>query len=748
MVRASLGKAGGDFNRRKTSVINAAYPMYGLKVKDLMAMDKWIPHQDLLASGKLHKLSEDGSDPVIFLSHQWCAFAHPDPKGEQLKALQVVLQRLKEGEVEVRTHPKMELSYNYKRIDGKATWSKFYEEGYIWHDFSCIPQPLAHKAKMEGKDIDGSGAGRPHAGMVGSDHRSGDHGEMCEIMQQLVSDLKAAVDSIPSYVERAEKLWVLVPPVAHVDVEDAVCDFNSWRSRGWCRMEYCASNLTTHDLPVMIIKNAVDPPEYFSPCDAMKTPATGGQFSYDDDRSKVLDVLQTMVTAKAKYYDEEKKDAHLARLIRCFAPMMTGGIDRQSLDTQEALHEGETAVEKLKRRLRWRDEATEAQWTKETGWNLMTIAAMTDDFEAVKELCKRDDAIELMSMVGKKIKVKHEHQKLPFAQMLIHMANGHIPLMGAMGYARPEIVTCMLEAGCPVPKGAQLLDTFCGSPCHRPTGAIFNGRKENCEAFMKVHPNAVDLMNPGGMGTFFQNFLHIACGIDRPNIKPMVEWLLNSVQDPKPLLRQRMGMGSTPTGMLAFNEDADVSALSLLVNADPEGVKADINTCLNPLPFLWFMYHTMGVLGALGHSSSASMHKMFKSFIVIGTPLHWAAMQGNVPMIGALLDLGADPTVKSKKGTKLPGCKGLTPYEILQYKFPDSAVLPAVAKMLEAKGYGECVSKAKIHQKREGLAKAKYATLKMIHVMASPRSGASEKVAAKKYQVAPAPPEAVEEVEK
>ena len=56
MVRASLGKAGGDFNRRKTSVINAAYPMYGLKVKDLMAMDKWIPHQELDAPvPKRHK---------------------------------------------------------------------------------------------------------------------------------------------------------------------------------------------------------------------------------------------------------------------------------------------------------------------------------------------------------------------------------------------------------------------------------------------------------------------------------------------------------------------------------------------------------------------------------------------------------------------------------------------------------------------------------------------------------------------
>merc|ERR1719482_2292531 len=103
--------------------------------------------------------------------------------------------------------------------------------------------------------------------------------------------------------------------------------------------------------------------------------------------------------------------------------------------------------------------------------------------------------------------------------MLMNMSNGHLPLMGAMGYASPAVVTTMLEAGCPLPKGAALLDTFCGSPCHRPTGAIFNGRVDNCEAFLAVHPNAVDVSAPGTSSTFWQSFMHIACSVDRPNIK-------------------------------------------------------------------------------------------------------------------------------------------------------------------------------------------------------------------------------------
>ena len=137
--------------------------MYGLKVKDLMAMDKWIPHQGSPRLGQAAQAFggrlRSGHLPLASVVR----VRSPRPQGRAAQGAPGRAQRLKEGEVEVRTHPKMELSYNYKRIDGKATWSKFYEEGYIWHDFSCIPQPLAHKAKMEGKDIDGSGAGHTRA---------------------------------------------------------------------------------------------------------------------------------------------------------------------------------------------------------------------------------------------------------------------------------------------------------------------------------------------------------------------------------------------------------------------------------------------------------------------------------------------------------------------------------------------------------------------------------------------------------
>lgn len=53
-------------------------------------------------------------------------------------------------------------------------------------------------------------------------------------------------------------------------------------------MEFTASNLTTRDLPVMIVKNGLEPPEYFSTCDAMKLPASGGCFSVPEDKVKVL----------------------------------------------------------------------------------------------------------------------------------------------------------------------------------------------------------------------------------------------------------------------------------------------------------------------------------------------------------------------------------------------------------------------------------------------------------------------------
>ena len=219
----------------------------------------------------------------------------------------------------------------------------------------------------------------------------------------------------------------------------------------------------------------------------------GGTFSYSDDKAKVLDVLWTMVNHKAADY-VTKGDVTLARLLMCFAPMMTGAVDRTPSAGEAA--DGETAVDGLKKRLLWRDEVTEAAWVAATGWNLLTMAAMLDDLGAVRELCARDDSLALLSSRGKGIVAregkggkKHAHRKLPFERMLLMMAKGHTPLMGAMGYASRAVVTTMLEAGCPLPKDAMgQFDVVCGSPCMRPTGAMLNGRIDNLDAFLAVHP--------------------------------------------------------------------------------------------------------------------------------------------------------------------------------------------------------------------------------------------------------------------
>ena len=113
---------------------------------DLFTLFFLLVSQDLLADGKLHVISEDEEERgrVIFLSHQWCSFLHPDPEADQLKALQVVLKRLYDGEIKVRTDPKMEMSYGYKRVDGKAECACAGLDPSTSGSQSLLPMPLLH----------------------------------------------------------------------------------------------------------------------------------------------------------------------------------------------------------------------------------------------------------------------------------------------------------------------------------------------------------------------------------------------------------------------------------------------------------------------------------------------------------------------------------------------------------------------------------------------------------------------------
>ena len=78
MVRSSLGRA----VLADSGGLEEEYPYYGISVPDFLALTEWLPHEALKASGKVKQMGE--TDEVIFCSHQWCSFSHPDPAGNQL----------------------------------------------------------------------------------------------------------------------------------------------------------------------------------------------------------------------------------------------------------------------------------------------------------------------------------------------------------------------------------------------------------------------------------------------------------------------------------------------------------------------------------------------------------------------------------------------------------------------------------------------------------------------------------------
>ena len=87
MVRSSLGRA---VLADSGLVGSEEYPYYGISVPDFLALTEWLPHEALKASGQVRQMGE--ADGVIFVSHQWCSFSHPDPAGNQLRALQTQIR--------------------------------------------------------------------------------------------------------------------------------------------------------------------------------------------------------------------------------------------------------------------------------------------------------------------------------------------------------------------------------------------------------------------------------------------------------------------------------------------------------------------------------------------------------------------------------------------------------------------------------------------------------------------------------
>ena len=366
----------------------------------------------------------------------------------------------------------------------------------------------------------------------------------------------------------------------------------------------------------------------------------------------------------------------------------------------------------------WRGDEAEASWLQETGWSLLLMACALDDEAAVDELlalpaearrreltAKGRKGLVVSPLTYKKAGVPR-HRADPFSQLFCAYAEGMTPLLAAMTFARPAIVTKLLDAGVDVKKSGGL-ELPGALPCHF-RGAILAGRIDNMRVFLDRHPEYTKKRNQFG-----STVLHFACMIGRTNDQAaIIKDLL--ARGPASNLHAKNILFGTPLQTITNLYDADPAAIQLLLEAGgAEGATKKVSLS-RPVRFM--MRPASNLLGKdKGKKTNPIMYgfrKMIKGLPGThrATAVHLAARRGDMAAmkVFATQSPGVMTQVKDKGGK--------TALEVALATTAGSS--DHVPKMIE-----ELVREAEAAQ--AGL----------------PKEGAAPKVGAKgkaKYQVAPA----------
>ncbi|CAE7660085.1 tubd1, partial [Symbiodinium pilosum] len=106
-----------------TNLNTFQFPMCLVELKDFLSMGQLVCHEAARATGQLRCFDrpEEVVDlsllsGIVFISHQWAGFDHPDPEGEHYQAILVAIRGMSERGLKC---------------------------GYIWVDYTSIPQANA-----------------------------------------------------------------------------------------------------------------------------------------------------------------------------------------------------------------------------------------------------------------------------------------------------------------------------------------------------------------------------------------------------------------------------------------------------------------------------------------------------------------------------------------------------------------------------------------------------------------------------
>ena len=585
-------------------------------------------HQELKSRGFLTRWQDVPSDSeIIFVSHEWLSWAHPDPEGEQLRVLCRVLGRLKRGELDTEMDPMHTIWYKHKFTTYGGDWKAMLKRTYVWVDWFSMPQPGSEKEEEIGK----------------------------ERMAVLRAEGSMAIRSIPAYVERSDFIMILVPSLYHSDRNVPTC-YRTWRRRGWCLLElYAATMARDSSNPPLLVRSERGSPIWTSPLETLKLSIGLADFTccqrnhvITTETQKIMSggkvkkipcdkpiaggILEQLINAKINHLFNAEGDLVLARLHYSFRHWWLRGLKKENKFVTD---KNKTAIEKFKKKLRWNKDG---KWFDRYGVGILMYAVASDNANVVRELLK----VLKIEFKGEEYKRRLESRLRDGGYVTLGILGRWTTLMVAMMTSSSDVVSMLLESGANVASVDMAgNDAF--------MLASLSGRPNNLECWLQRVKN----WNLSRQNTVIGSCALSVAIYHGANKFDTVKFLL----DAGAVLEYRSFSGSSALINAADNEDSDPDVVRALLERfgtlcggkSSTRFKSIVNYRSQATTFKRKGINVIAKTILRAGLTNSSLVTYFASKAGT-TALNLAVLRGDVEIVKLLLNNGADPYLENDLG--------------------------------------------------------------------------------------------------